>query len=244
MTADLAAERDAWLTLVCVDGVAEGILGRFVRRFGSASEALAVAADRDADRARRRAEQLADRLRTRVGDLEAERSLRALPPIVVGGALIVPAGFLRRLAGEAPTPEEFAISRAEVERRAIEAVLEAEHRLGWHAVDLNDEQRNHPGFDIRSRRVGADGATAAKFIEVKGRIKGAPTVTISRNEILTGLNDPDHFVLAMVEVAPDGTDTVRYLRQPFDGRDEDFVFDVTSVNFTWSALWDRSSNPS
>ena len=83
-----------------------------------------------------------------------------------------------------------------------------------------------------------------KFIEVKGRIAGAPTVTISRNEILTGLNDPEHFVLALVEVSPDGTDTVRYLRRPFDGRSGDFVFEVTSVNFTWSALWDRSETPS
>ncbi|MGB5694294.1 MAG: DUF3883 domain-containing protein, partial [Polyangiales bacterium] len=131
-----------------------------------------------------------------------------------------------------------------VERRAIEAVLAAEERLGWHAVDLNEEHRNHPGYDVRSRRPGRDHEPGGmKFIEVKGRIAGAPTVTVSRNEILTGLNDPDHFVLALVEVAPNGTDTVRYLRDPFEGRSEDFVFDITSVNFTWSALWDRAEKP-
>lgn len=197
----------------------------------------------NADRARRRAEQLALRLQQRVSELQAERSLRALPPVVVGGALVIPGGLLRRLYGDTE-PDQFAISRAEVERRAIEAVLDAESRLGWDAIDLNDEQRNHPGFDIRSRRAVGDGATEVKFIEVKGRIAGAPTVTISRNEILTGLNDPDHFVLALVEVAPDGTDTVRYLRHPFEGRDENFVFDVTSVNFTWAALWERAEEPS
>ncbi len=79
---------------------------------------------------------------------------------------------------------------------------------------------------------------------MKGRIAGAPTVTVSRNEILTSLNEPERFVLALVEVSPDGSEVVRYLRQPFQGRSEDFVFEVTSVNFTWSALWSRATEPS
>ena len=41
----------------------------------------------NADRARQRAEQLAHRLQHRMEELHAERSLRALPPTVVGGAL-------------------------------------------------------------------------------------------------------------------------------------------------------------
>ena len=49
----------------------------------------------NADRARQRAEELVQRLQRRIGALQAERSLRALPPSVVGGALIVPAGLLR-----------------------------------------------------------------------------------------------------------------------------------------------------
>lgn len=43
---------------------------------------------------------------------------------------------------------------------------------------------------------------------------------------------------------PAGGETVRYLRRPFEGRSEDFVFEVTSVNFTWSALWARAREPS
>lgn len=54
MSRGIVAERDAWLALVSVDGVGEGLLGRFVRRFGSASETIAVAADADAGRALRR----------------------------------------------------------------------------------------------------------------------------------------------------------------------------------------------
>jgi superfamily II DNA or RNA helicase len=203
------------------------------------------------DRARQRADRIAQRLQTRLAELAAERSLRALPPIVVGGALVVPAGLLRRLAGAdsmAPVPDHVAdaLARREVEQRAVQAVLATEETLGWEPEDLNELQRNHPGYDIRSIRRGADGwPSDVRHLEVKGRIAGAPTVTVSRNEILTSMNEPDRFVLALVEVSPDGPDhdSVRYLRRPFEGRSEDFVFEVTSVNFTWSALWDRSEVP-
>jgi len=49
----------------------------------------------NADRARQRSEQLTHRLQRRMEELHAERSLRALPPTVVGGALVVPAQLLR-----------------------------------------------------------------------------------------------------------------------------------------------------
>ncbi len=45
------SERDAWLALVSVDGVGEGMLGRFVRHFGSGRATLEAAAGPDADRA-------------------------------------------------------------------------------------------------------------------------------------------------------------------------------------------------
>jgi hypothetical protein len=82
-----------------------------------------------------------------------------------------------------------------------------------------------------------------RFIEVKGRIAGAPTVTVSRNEILTSLNEPQRFVLALVEVSPHHGESVRYLRCPFQGRSEEMLFDVTSINFDWSALWARALTP-
>ncbi|MBA3309177.1 MAG: DUF3883 domain-containing protein, partial [Nocardioidaceae bacterium] len=176
------------------------------------------------DQARKRADGLAGRLRARTEELLRERSLRPLPPTVAGGALVLPVG----LFAETVSPPVSAPARAEVERRAIAAVLAAEEALGWDAVDMNEEQRNHPGYDIRSTRprVGEQ-PSEIRFLEVKGRIVGAPTVTVSRNEILTSLNEPDKFMLALVEVRPDGSDEVRYLRRPFEGRAEDFLFDVT-----------------
>ena len=97
------------------------------------------------------------------------------------------------------------------------AVLSAERKLGHRARDMNDEQRNHPGYDIETFAPSeADSSDALHFIEVKGRISGSTTVTVSRNEILTGLNSPDQFILALVDVSFDGSqhDKVRYLRRP------------------------------
>ena len=197
------------------------------------------------DRARLRADRIAQRLQLRVAELEAERTLRPLPPVIVGGALVVPAALVRARVDGGPETEPSALSRREVEDRAIAKVLATEDALGWDPQDLNELHRNHPGYDIRSTRRAHDGQpTDVRHLEVKGRIAGAPTVTVSRNEILTSMNEPERFILALVEVSPGGGELVRYLRRPFEGRSEDFVFEVTSVNFTWSALWDRAEAPS
>lgn len=72
----------------------------------------------------------------------------------------------------------------------------------------------------------ADGTTL-RFIEVKGRAKGATSVTITKNEILTALNEPEQFILAIVEVDGDSTHTV-YLKKPFHKQPD---FAATSVNY-------------
>ena len=51
--------------------------------------------------ARQRADDLADRLRSRTRELDLEAQVQALPPVVVGGAIVVPQGLLDRLAGTA-----------------------------------------------------------------------------------------------------------------------------------------------
>ena len=66
-------------------------------------------------------------------------------------------------------------------------------------------------------------------------------MTVTRNEILYSLNKPDQFILAIVEFRADGTNPVRYLRQPFQ-REPDFG--VTSVNYDFSELLDRAEMPS
>ena len=201
----------------------------------------------NADTAQRRAEEYATRLKERLKVLEQERDIKALPPRVVGGAFVVPAGLLAELqSGRTylpPVGDE--LTKQETERRAIEAVMAAETAAGWQPVDLNENHPNHPGYDIRSSRTKGT-VTSFRYLEVKGRVAGATTVTVSRNEILTSLNEPRKWVLALVEVSPDGdasSDRVRYVTGPLEVGSKDALFDVTSVNFKWASLWARGSTP-
>ena len=76
-----------------------------------------------------------------------------------------------------------------------------------------------------------------RFLEVKGRIDGAETVTVSKNEILAGLNKPDDYFLAISEIVFSGEvasiKNLHYIRNPFR-REPDFA--ATSVNYNWKEL--------
>ena len=80
---------------------------------------------------------------------------------------------------------------------------------------------------------------ATRFIEVKGRAKEARTVTITKNEILTGLNKPDDFILAIVTVDQDVT-VVHYCRTPFEKEPD---FKATSVNYDLEKLLVQAKEP-
>ena len=80
------------------------------------------------------------------------------------------------------------------------------------------------------------------FVEVKGRVVGAATVTITRNEILTGLNKGQRYILALVRVSPDDLAEVRYLYDPFMGQD-DALTGVASVNYEFEHFWQRGEAP-
>jgi hypothetical protein len=79
-------------------------------------------------------------------------------------------------------------------------------------------------------------------MEVKGRVVGADSVSITRNEILTGLNT-DRWILALVEVGPDDATEVRYLHHPFQGRLDNLGFTETSRTFPWEQLWSVAGAP-
>jgi superfamily II DNA or RNA helicase len=186
-------------------------------------------------KARERADELEARLQRRLAELEQERRLSPRPPAVVGGALIVPAGLLAEVNGaevddagvadQSVDPE----SRRRIELLAMEAVMAAERALGHEPRDVSAAK---VGYDIESRDPKTE---RLRFIEVKGRVAGAETVTITRNEILTGLNKPEDFILALVLVEGEET-TVRYLRRPFTNEPD---FGATSVNYGLAELWGR-----
>jgi len=187
--------------------------------------------------ARKRADLLQGRLAKRLEELKLEAQISPLPPVVLGGLLVVPIGLIRSMAGQTATPPASVDTQISAARaRAI--VMDIERSLGFEPVDREFEKL---GYDIESRVPGNHaGSGKLRFIEVKGRITGAPTITVTRNEILYSLNKPDDFILAIVEFTGEDTHRAHYLRQPFQ-REPDFG--VTSVNYDFGDLLQRASAP-
>ena len=104
--------------------------------------------------------------------------------------------------------------------------MAAERALG---NDPEDVSADKCGWDVTSRTPEHD----LRFIEVKGRAEGAATVTITRNEILTGFNQPDRYILALVEVGEAAALEPIYVRNAFVSEPG---WAVNSVNFDWDAL--------
>ena len=180
--------------------------------------------------AERRAEELQLRMQSRLAELAKERQISAMPPIIMGGALVIPKGLLNKLM-HTPDPGLFSHGdRAAVEQAAMKAVFEIEKKLGYQPKDVSTAKC---GYDVESfipeNLRDAKDPYILRFIEVKGRAKGATTVTVTRNEILTGLTQSEQFILAIVEVDGDKTKTV-YLREPFKGMQPP-TFAQVSVNF-------------
>ena len=178
--------------------------------------------------ARRRADDLQERLQQRMAQLDGEAQISALPPTVVGGLVVAPDGLIATMTGSAP-PSRIADTQASAVRaRAIVMALERE--LGFQPTDREFEKL---GYDIESR---VPNTGKLRFIEVKGRIASADSITVTRNEVLTALNKPEDFILAIVRFEEDGRHEVRYVREPF-GREPDFG--AVSVNYKLDELWAR-----
>jgi len=187
-------------------------------------------------KARQRADELEARLKHRLEQLDAERQLAPLPPVVSGGALIIPAGLLRSAAGAtAREIAEYATERTVTERAAVNAVLTAERRIGRTPVEMPP---NNKGYDIESKA--SDGTLW--FIEVKGRVVGADTFMITRSEIGVGRNKVDEHILALVEVDDGASSAVRYVRRAFEDVG-DLPFDTISVNLKWKPYFERGDTP-
>ena len=190
----------------------------------------------NSNEARKRADLLQGRLEKRLEELKLEAQISPLPPVVLGGLLVVPVGLLNFITGGTPVPHDNAPQDTQTSAaRARQIIMEVERTLGFDPVDRELEKL---GYDIESR---IPGTGRLRFIEVKGRITGAATLTVTRNEILYSLNKPDDFILAIVEFLSDTEYRVHYVRNPFQ-REPDFG--VTSVNYDFSELLAKGGTPS
>lgn len=185
---------------------------------------------------------LEGRLESRRKQLQSMRHVSSATPVALGGALVVPIGLLRRLRGASsysgspppttPDPEV----RKRTEMLAMDAVRRSEEAAGCRVVDVSADKC---GWDLTSYPPEEDGTLPdPRHIEVKGRVKGADTITVTRNEILYALNQADKFVLAIVLVEEDGSvDGPYYVREPFDAEPG---WGVSSWNIKIDTLLERA----
>jgi hypothetical protein len=194
------------------------------------------------ENARRTVTDLEGRLENRKKELQAMRHVVNGTPVVLGGALVVPAALMRKLRGDEPTDPVAAAfaadaaGRARIERLAMDAVRRAEEARGCRIVDVSADKC---GWDLTSYPPAVNGKSPEpRHIEVKGRVKGASTITVTRNEILYAFNQGEKFVMAIVLV--DKSDTIEgphYLRNPFD---KEPGWGVASINYSLNDLLSRA----
>lgn len=188
-----------------------------------------------AETATKRADDLDERLHDRLLALEAADELIARPAVVRGTALVIPS-LLVAPPDEAAEAGRYARATQVVERRAVDRVIAEERRLGRRPVE---QARNNKGYDIAS----TDAAGRVYFIEVKGRIEGADTFSITSSEVTLARTHPDRHRLALVKVSPDGPehDEVRYVRNAFAHH----AIATTTSSYTekWDAHWQAGGPP-
>ena len=129
-----------------------------------------------------------------------------------------------------------AAARKRIELLAMDAVRRAEEARGCRVVDVSAAKC---GWDLTSYPPAIDGKQPdPRHIEVKGRVKGASTITVTRNEMLYAFNQGDKFVLAIALVDEgDAVDGPHYIRNPFD---REPGWGVASINYNLGDLLARA----
>ncbi len=186
--------------------------------------------------ARQRADDLEGRLQRRLALLDQERHLSPSPPVVVGGAIVVPSRMLTAAISGSPPTGVPVIDRDRIDKLAIAAVVAAEKALGRIPRVMD---HSNPGYDIESADPSDPGRL--RFLEVKGKAVGRETVTVSATQIRCCLNQPDNWILAIVPVDGDHAKGPRYIRRPFTTPPD---FAEVSKNLDLAQLFERSEEPS
>ena len=194
----------------------------------------------NAQNAESTAARLVERLHKRQTELDAERQIAAIPPVLKGAALIIPGGLLRKLEAieaDAQSSKLFdhdPFTRSETERLAMESVIATERILGHDPRDVSMEKK---GWDVESRH----GETGhLRFIEVKGRNVDGRDLILTKNEILASLNAAEQFILAIVRIDGGFAGEPVYVRKFFD---RDLGFGETAVVFNIEDLLSLGGKP-
>jgi hypothetical protein len=188
-----------------------------------------------------RVEELKARLENKMKQLEEQKHLRVGQASIIGRALVIPAGFFDKYG--ITKPDYSLDGRDEIERIAMKKVMEAEERIGRKPEDVSAQKLP---YDIISKA----GHGKIKLIEVKGKLKGKPTVTVSKNEILTYKNKPNDYILAIVMMEEDMIpETPRYVFNPYEVQlgkgttNLEVGFNEVSTNYNLKKLLEQSVDP-
>ena len=121
----------------------------------------------------------------------------------------------------------------------MDAVMELEKSFRHEVKDVGAEKC---GWDITSRPpLNPNGSMKSdRHIEVKGRAKGQSTITVSRNEVIYGLNQTDQFILAIVIVDAYTHEGPFYILNPFKVEPD---FGVASINYDLNELLSKAVAP-
>ncbi len=192
--------------------------------------------------ARATADRLRDRLAQREEEIARQLQISTGPPVVRAAAVVIPRTLLDQLKRQAGRPVETdpdepqldQAARDRVSRLAVEAVLQAERDLGFEPEEMPHQNK---GFDIRSIDP-AGGPT--RFLEVKGKVQGQRSITISATQTNFARNNPEHFILAIGLVADDAVERLAYVREPFEMGVGD---DVESTNYTLARMLEKGTDP-
>ena len=187
------------------------------------------------ENAEHRAAELAERKKRRLDLLEQEKHISSLPPRVTCGMVVVPRGILDARKNVPPDHAADPVARREIEVAAMDSVMAAEKRLGRIPEDVSAKKI---GYDVESYDPREKGF---RFIEVKGRAKGAKTVSVTRQEIITSLHEPDKFILAIVEVCDGLASEPQYIKGALDEREP--PFDHTSIQVQNESVDGTCSQP-
>ena len=161
--------------------------------------------------ARRRADELQGRLQKRMEPPDLEAPVSALPPVALGGLVVVPAGLVAQMTGQPLSESARCVDTQAAAAHARAIIMDVERTLGFEPADREFDKL---GYDIESleRNTGR-----LRFLEVKGRVSGAATITVTKNEILYSLNKPDDFILAIVEFLEGDAHRCHYVPVPSSG---------------------------
>lgn len=189
--------------------------------------------------ARQTVEDLRNRLCKREAELTRMRNVVSNTPNILGGILVIPQGLINKVSGVGTYCAD-PLARSRIERMAMDLVTKTELSFGHEVKDVSADKC---GWDITASIPHTDPKMPMKesrHLEVKGRVKGATTVTLTRNEICHAVNQRDKFILALVFVDGDKTEGPYYIRNIFE---KELEFGQVSANYDINDLLSKAVKP-